>query len=174
MTANGAWGCRGMNSFAKAARLGLTSAGLLLALLALASTQPAQADEAVGTLTIHVENVRAGGLVRLGLYDERGYRTEDSEPVAFADVPAIEGETVITLHNVPPGTYAIESYQDINSNDKMDLTWLGLPLEPYGFSRDARPVLSKPGFSKVKFIVHAGAQSQILHLRGSVSVLAEK
>ena len=60
-----------MNSFAKAARLGLTSAGLLLALLALASTQPAQADEAVGTLTIHVENVRAGGLVRLGDHSHR-------------------------------------------------------------------------------------------------------
>ena len=160
-----------MSSLPKAGRF---SAGLLLALLAIAAAQQARADEAAATLTIHVENVRAGGLVRLGLYDERGYRTEDAAPVASADVPAVEGETVITLHNVPLGTYAIEAYQDVNSNDKMDLTWLGLPLEPYGFSRDARPVLSKPGFSKVKFAVHAGEQSQVLHLRGGISVLAEK
>lgn len=163
-----------MDSFAKAARLGL--AGVSAAWLAMALSQPARAAEAepAATLIIHVENVRSGGLVRLGLYDERGYRTEGAEPVASADVPAVEGETVITLHNLTPGTYAIESYQDVNSNDKMDMTWLGLPLEPYGFSRDARPVLSKPSFAKVKFDVHAGEQSQVLRLRGSISVLASK
>ncbi len=163
-----------MNSFAKAGRLAL--AGAAAAWLAMALSQPARAAEAepAATLIIHVENVRAGGLVRVGLYDERGYRTEGAEPVASADVPAVEGETVITLHNLTPGTYAIESYQDLNSNDTMALTWLGLPLEPYGFSRDARPVLSKPGFDKVKFVVHAGEQSQVLRLRGSISVLAEK
>ncbi|MES2256827.1 MAG: DUF2141 domain-containing protein [Pseudomonadota bacterium] len=165
-----------MNKFAKAARLGLASVGALLVWLAIVPAQPARADEPapVATLIIHVADVHAGGLVRLGLYDQVGYRTEDAKPVAFADVPAVEGETVITLRDVPPGTYAIETYQDINSNDKMDLTWLGLPLEPYGFSRDARPVLSKPQFSKVKFTLHAGEQSQILHLRSGVSVLAAK
>jgi len=163
-----------MSSLPKLARVGSASAGMLLAWLVAAAAQPARADEAAATLTIHVQNVRAGGLVRLGLYDERGYRTENAAPVASADVPAVEGETVVTLRNVPPGTYAIETYQDVNSNDKMDLTWLGLPLEPYGFSRDAHPILSKPGFSKVKFAVQAGQQSQILHLQGSVSVLAEK
>ena len=153
---------------------GLISVGLLLA--ALGAVPPVRADEAAqsATLTIHVENVRHGGIVRLGLYDEQGYRTESAKPVASADVPAVDGETVITLRDVAPGSYAIETYQDLNSNDKMDLTWLGLPLEPYGFSRDARPILSKPGFSKVKFVLHAGEQSQILHLQSGVSVLAEK
>lgn len=167
-----------MGSFTKVAWFGRASVGLLLAWLvaAVALVQPARADEAapVATLVIHVANVQAGGLVRLGLYDQLGYHTEDAKPVASADVPAIEGETVITLRDVPPGTYAIETYQDINSNDKMDLTWLGLPLEPYGFSRDAKPVLSKPKFSQVKFTLHAGEQSQILHLRSGVSVLAAK
>ncbi len=151
-----------------------TSAGLLLAWLAAAGL-PARADEAASaTLTIHVENVRHGGIVRLGLYDEHGYAAEDAKPVASADVPAVDGNTIVTLRDVPPGTYAIETYQDLNSNDKMDLTWLGLPLEPYGFSRDARPILSKPGFSKVRFVLHAGEQSQTLHLRGGVSVVASQ
>lgn len=167
-----------MSSLWKAAWFGLASVGVLLAWLvaAVALVQPARAGEApsTATLTIRVENVRAGGLVRLGLYDEHGYRTENAKPVASADVPAVEGETVIVLRDVPPGTYAIETYQDINSNDKMDLTWLGLPLEPYGFSRDAKPILSKPGFSKVKFALPAGEQAQLLHLRSGVSVLASK
>ena len=72
------------------------------------------------------------------------------------------------------GKAGITVYQDVNGNDKMDLTWLGLPLEPYGFSRDAKPVLSKPKFSQVKFTLIAGEQSQTLHLRTGISVLAEK
>jgi len=162
----------------KAAWFGLASVGVLLAGLvaAVALVQPARADETLSaaTLTIHIENVSKGGIVRLGLYDELGYRTENAKPVASADVPAVEGETVVTLRDVPPGTYAIVTYQDLNSNDKMDLTWLGLPLEPYGFSRDAKPVLSKPQFSKVKFTLLTGAQDQILHLQNGVSVLASK
>ena len=167
-----------MNGLTKAAWFGLASVGMLLAWMvaAVALVQPARADEVApaATLTIHVVNVSNGGLVRLGLYDERGYLIEDAKPVASADVPAVAGETVVILRDVPPGTYAIETYQDINSNDKMDLTWLGLPLEPYGFSRDAHPVLSKPRFSKVKFALHAGEQSQVLHLQSGVSVLASK
>jgi uncharacterized protein (DUF2141 family) len=149
----------------------LALGGLLLAgLLAVSWAAWGQAAApGSATLTIHVRNVGPGGLVRLGLYDEAGYPDDDSKPVAFADVPAVAGETVIVLKGVRPGTYAIEAYQDVNGNDKMDTTWLGLPLEPYGFSRDAEPFLSKPSFSRVSFTVRAGEQSQTLHLqnRGS-------
>jgi uncharacterized protein (DUF2141 family) len=148
-----------------------------LAWLAVALIQPARAEEPAAptaTLVIHIENVGAGGMVRLGLYTAANYPDDKSKPVASADVKAVEGETVITLHDVPPGTYAIETYQDVNCNERMDTTWLGLPLEPYGFSRDAHPVLSKPPFSKVKFALAAGEQSQTLHLQNGVSLLASK
>ena len=77
-------------------------------------------------------------MLRLGLYDQAGYPDDNSTPVASADVPAQLGETVITLTNIPPGSYAIETFQDINANNKMDTTWFGFPLEPFGFSRDAQ------------------------------------
>ena len=51
----------------------------------------------------------------------------------------------------------------------MDTTWLGLPLEPFGFSRDAKPFLSKPSFDEVKFAVAAGENSQSLHLQNMTS-----
>ncbi len=145
----------------------------------MAFVQPVQAAEAntvtpTATLTIYVENVGEGGMVRLGLYDQAGYPDDKSKPVAYADVKAVTGETVITLRDVPPGIYAIETYQDVNCNDRMDTTWLGLPLEPYGFSRDAHPVLSKPPFSRVKFTLAAGEQSQTLHLQNGVSLLASR
>lgn len=136
--------------------------------------QDGAAHPATATLTVHVLNVVEGGTVRLGVYDRASYPDDNSKPVASADVKAVAGETVIVLRDVPPGVYAIETYQDVNDNDKMDTTWLGLPLEPYGFSRDAHPFLSKPSFSKVKFNLAAGEQSQTLHLQNGVSVVASK
>jgi uncharacterized protein (DUF2141 family) len=83
-------------------------------------------------------------------------------------VPAVAGETVITLHNIPPGVYAIQTFQDVNANDKMDTSWIGLPQEPFGFSLDAKPFLSKPSFDEVKFTLLPGDNSQTLHLQNSV------
>lgn len=142
-------------------------AGLLLAV-------PAQAAEPA-TLVIHVQNMSPkGGTLRLGLYDEARYPDDDATPVASADVPARLGETVVTLTNLTPGIYAIETFQDINSNNKMDTTWFGFPLEPFGFSRDARPRLSKPDFARVKFELMPGMNVQILHLQNSISLVAAK
>ena len=147
----------------------------LTALLAVVLGAPAWAQDQAATLVIHVQDVSPkGGVVRLGLYDEARYPDDDSTPVASADVQARTAETVITLNNVPAGTYAIQTYQDINSNDKMDTSWFGFPLEPFGFSRDARPRLSKPRFAEVKFEVVPGMNVQTLHLQDSVSIIAEK
>jgi uncharacterized protein (DUF2141 family) len=127
------------------------------------------------TLVIHVREISPkGGTLRLGLYDEARYPDDDSTPVASADVRAESGETVITLNDIPPGTYAIETFQDINSNNKMDTTWFGIPEEPFGFSRDAKPRLSKPSFAQVKFEVVPGTNVQTLHLQASFSLIAAK
>ena len=146
---------------------------LLALALALAGSLAQARAQDPATLVIHVLNVSPkGGVLRLGLYDEARYPDDDSTPVASADVPAQVGETVITLSNIAPGTYAIETFQDINANQKMDTTWFGFPLEPFGFSRDARPHLSKPSFAKVKFELTPGMNVQTLHLQNSVSLIA--
>ena len=150
----------------------LLAAGLLAPAKA---QEPVRVQDAGATVVIHVQDVSPkGGTLRLGLYDEARYPDDDATPVASADVHADMGETVITLNNVPPGTYAIEAFQDVNSNHRMDTSWLGLPQEPFGFSRDAQPHLSKPSFGRVKFEVTQGLNVQILHLQNSVSLLASR
>ena len=145
-------------TMAKGSRFWLVLAGVLAA-----------APAAAADLTIHVGNVLpAGGTLRLGLYNEALYPDDDSKPIASADVPAAAGETIVTLHALPPGIYAIQTFQDVNANDKMDTSWVGLPLEPFGFSRDATPFLSKPSFDDVKFTLAIGENSQVIHLQNSV------
>ena len=103
----------------------------------------AQAGPAA-SLSIRVENLSAtGGILRLGLYDRTHYPDDNSRPVASADVKVTGNEMVINLHGIAPGTYAIETFQDVNSNHKMDTSWLGLPQKPFGFSRDAQPGIGR-------------------------------
>jgi uncharacterized protein (DUF2141 family) len=127
------------------------------------------------TLTIRIENVLPGGVIRLGVYDEARYPDNNSTPVASADINATQGETIITIHGIPPGVYAVQTFQDVNANGKMDTSWIGLPLEPFGFSQDAVPFLSKPSFDEVKFTLVPGENDLTIHLQNSTgSPPAEK
>ncbi|HKQ10534.1 MAG TPA: DUF2141 domain-containing protein [Rhizomicrobium sp.] len=144
-------------------------------LLAAGLVSPARAQDATATLVIHIQDVSPkGGTLRLGLYDETRYPDDESTPVASADVRAEPGLTTITLNNLAPGTYAIQTYQDVNSNEKMDTSWFGIPQEPFGFSRDVQPHLSKPRFAAVKFEVLPGVNTHTLHLQNSISLIAYK
>lgn len=53
--------------------------------------------------------------------------------------------------DIPPGTYALAVIHDENTNGKLDKNWLGVPTEGYGFSNDAKALLSAPTFSAASF-----------------------
>lgn len=143
------------------------AAGVFAMALA-AQAQPAPSAQ----LTIRIENLSpAGGMLRLGLYDRAHYPDDNSKPVAAADVKAIGTEMTVVLHGIAPGRYAIETFQDINADGEMDMTWLGLPKEPFGFSRDVRPRLRKPSFDQVAFTLAHGDNLQVIHLQTSISLL---
>ena len=150
---------------------------LFMASMAVAAVwlvEPARAEGLAATghdpasLIITIANVSPrGGILRLGVYDAAGYPNDKSRPIASADVPVQGAVMTITLKDLPPGRYAIESFQDVNANGKMDTSWIGLPLEPYGFSRDAKAILSKPGFASVAFAVTPGENTQTMHMQNS-------
>ncbi len=54
--------------------------------------------------------------------------------------------------DVPTGTYALVVLHDENMNARADYNWLGLPKEGYGFSNDAKGMLSAPSFSQASFV----------------------
>ncbi|NLZ95638.1 MAG: DUF2141 domain-containing protein, partial [Bacteroidales bacterium] len=47
-------------------------------------------------------------------------------------------------------SYAFSIYHDINSDKECNLSFFGIPKEPYGFSKNYRPILSKPSFHDCK------------------------
>lgn len=48
-------------------------------------------------------------------------------------------------------TYAIAVYHDVNKNQLLDKNFLGMPIERYGFSNDARGTFGPPYFSESAF-----------------------
>jgi uncharacterized protein (DUF2141 family) len=118
------------------------------------------------TLTVKVENIGAkGGILRLSLYDETSWSKEPDSPLASANVPAVAPETTVTLTDIKPGVYGVKAFQDANRNDKFDQGFLGIPLERFGFSRDARPFLSAPGFGRTEFTIVDGENEIVIHLQ---------
>lgn len=126
---------------------------------------PAAAD-ALATLIVKVEKVSPrGGDVRVALYDAASYPDDNSDPVKDAVVPAHPGETIATMTGIKPGIYAVKMFQDFNRNGKFDVNWLGLPLEKYGFSNDARPAFSEPSFDATKFELKPGVNTIVIHMQ---------
>ena len=52
---------------------------------------------------------------------------------------------------IPDGTYAVTLFIDENNNQKLDKNFVGIPKEKYGFSNNAKGIMSAPKFKKVKF-----------------------
>ncbi|MGZ5659825.1 MAG: DUF2141 domain-containing protein [Usitatibacter sp.] len=55
------------------------------------------------------------------------------------------------FEDIPPGTYALAVIHDENMNGKLDMGLLGIPVEGYGFSNDARAWFGAPSFSVASF-----------------------
>jgi len=68
-------------------------------------------------------------------------------------VPAAVGSVKVVFADVAPGRYAISTFHDVNGNQRMDANMLGIPSEPYGFSRDARGKMGPPSFDEAVFEV---------------------
>lgn len=64
----------------------------------------------------------------------------------------------IATFQIEPGRYALAVYHDLNANDVMDKNFVGIPKEPYGFSKDFRPKFSAPSFEDCAFELTASGK----------------
>jgi len=103
-------------------------------------------------LTVTVSGIRnAAGLVSAGVFDSESSFAKPSEAVASFRTKAMQGSVSFTVHDLPPGRYAVTAYHDENGNGRLDFDPTGVPTEGYGVSRDARNPLAPPEFGKAAF-----------------------
>jgi len=118
-------------------------------------------------LEIRVEGLRsARGMVRVCLTrDPRHYPDCDRDPAAYRmSAAAAAPETVLRLSGVVPGGYALLVLHDENGNGRVD-TFLGIPKEGVGFSRNPALVMGPPAFGKVRFDIAGPPVTQAVRLR---------
>lgn len=90
------------------------------------------------------------GTVRVAICDKATFLKDCPHS---ASAPAQQGETIVTVDNVPPGNWAVLSYQDENDNGELDRNILGIPKERYAFSREARGRFGPPSFEDAAFVL---------------------
>lgn len=95
-------------------------------------------------LTVRVEGT-ASGNVYLALYNNAETWTSKTGQVRTDSGTYQNGYTAI-FKDLPVGSYAIGVFIDTNENAKLDANPMGMPLEPYGVSRDARGHFGPPAY----------------------------
>jgi uncharacterized protein (DUF2141 family) len=78
---------------------------------------------------------------------------------------AVEGETTVTVDNVPPGIYAVQLFHDRDNTGRLARGVLGIPKESIGFSNDAPLGLHGPKFAHAAFTHGQGPQTITVTLR---------
>lgn len=104
------------------------------------------------TLRVQGEDLR-GREVRLALHSSAQSFPAHKEKARAAKAIASGNEVRFHFPDLPPGLYAVSAFADINGNTRLDRNFLGVPTEPYGFSRDARRLAGPPGFEEAAFSV---------------------
>jgi uncharacterized protein (DUF2141 family) len=116
--------------------------------LVLAAAFCAAGSASAASIEVRVQGVTAKGKVLVAVCD----KTTFLKDCAYSgSAPAKAGETIVTVDGVPAGSWAVLSYQDENDNGKLDRNVLGIPKEPYAFSRDARGRFGPPSFEDAAF-----------------------
>jgi uncharacterized protein (DUF2141 family) len=106
-------------------------------------------------LVITVDGLKPGvGTVRAALFANARDFPDMAKAMRLASVEAPEAAAVtLELNDVEPGTYALAVYQDTNDDQQLNKAKVGYPLEPYGFSENARRILGPPPFVDAAFAV---------------------
>ena len=105
-----------------------------------------------GDLSVTVTGVRNDrGSMMVALYDDETMFEKRSKPRKGAIVKAVKGESRVVFHDVSAGTYAVAVFHDENDNRRLDTNLLGMPLEGYGFSRNASGLTGPPSFENAAF-----------------------
>jgi uncharacterized protein (DUF2141 family) len=119
-------------------------------------------NASAATVEVRVSGVHAKGNVKVAVCDKERFLKQCAWS---ASAPAQEGETTVTVRDVPPGSWAVLAYQDENGNNELDRNFIGMPKERYGFSRDARGKFGPPTFEDAAITVGEAQATATVRLR---------
>ena len=131
---------------------------------ALLMVTAASAD--AGELRATVRNVKPQqGKLWVALYDSAdAYKADRRFAGQIVDASGVE--LTVVFAGLAPGRYGLSAFQDVNGDEKLGTSMLGIPTEPYGFSRAAKAgAFGPPDFDALAVAVDkAGTVTTVIEM----------
>jgi uncharacterized protein (DUF2141 family) len=111
-------------------------------------------------LTVSVSGLKSNtGMVKVGLYNSDSTFLKSTYKSITSEIKN-NGATV-TFVGIPKGDYGISTYQDENSNGKLDKNMIGIPSEDFACSNNAKGFMGPPKYEDAKFNIDKDSKIDI-------------
>ena len=102
-------------------------------------------------LKILVTNISTlKGSIEMGVFNNSKAFLKNGREYKTYSQKVTNDTMIFLLNGLKKDNYAISIYHDINSDNVCNLSFWGIPVEPYGFSKNFKPKFSKPSFDNCK------------------------
>ena len=104
-------------------------------------------------------DIRSAIYKKEGFLDKRGHIEDSVIPMGN-----ITSKTVV-FENLPFGEYVVAAYQDLDTSHKLSSNMIGIPNEPYAFSKTPESKWRKPNFEECSFKLDQSEKTVIIKLK---------
>ena len=107
------------------------------------------------------------GVLRCSLFSQpSGFPGDSSKAHEVLSVPVDNPKSGCLFKGLKPGSYAVAMMHDENSNQKMDTSIVGMPVEGWAVTNDAGPsMFGPPSYEDAKIELQSKPRQIILKLR---------
>ncbi len=105
-------------------------------------------------LIVHLESSPSTGTVVFSLFNSANTFGDLRDPMMVVKQKLGEREDYL-IKKVPPGEYALMVFYDENENNRIDRNFIGIPIEPIGFSNGYQPK-GPPSYNRATFVLTEG------------------
>ena len=114
-----------------------------------------------GKLKIKISNIKEKGAIHYGIYNSPNDFPDEKGKIIGGYIEVSEVlENGLVIKNLDEAYYAVAIFHDKNSNNEFD-SFLAIPTERYGFSRNAPVFLGPPKFEDASVFVGASQEIEL-------------
>jgi len=116
------------------------------------------------TLTLNISGLKSvDGNLLVNLFNQpNGFPENNHQAYVSRVVPVTGTQMVVEFEGLLFGTYAVGYIHDENGNRDMDKNWIGIPIEGYGCSNNARGSLGPPTWKDAKIQLNQNLRQSLV------------
>ena len=128
--------------------------GGIVAIFLLGTARGAEvAEDGKGILYVEITGIQSTeGVIYVALWEDPENWLK-AEPLLGHEIPADAKAKQVAIRDLEPGVYALSVIHDENHNQEFDANFLGIPIEPFGFSNNVRKRFGPVSYEAASFTI---------------------